>query len=86
MNGKSTKRRFHLVFPVHLIDQPVLYRLVRDYDLIMNIRRAHVLENQKGMVILELQGPDEVINQGIAYLEGLGIEAEESPGLEIETK
>ena len=32
-----SKRKVVLSFPPHLIDQPITYRLIRDYNLIVNI-------------------------------------------------
>ena len=34
------KRRVKLVYPLALQDQPILYRLIKDFDLATNIRRA----------------------------------------------
>jgi len=77
MSKKQAKRRFCLTFPVHLTDQPVLYHLVRDFDLAMNIHQARVMPDQSGLVTLELQGPEEAIDQGLAFLQEQGIEATE---------
>ncbi len=73
MNVRPVKRRFCLHFPAHLTDQPVLYRLVRDFDLAMNILQARVLPDRSGMVILELQGPEEGIAGALAFLQEQGI-------------
>jgi hypothetical protein len=37
--------RFHLTFPQHLIDEPLIYRLGRELDVVTSIRRANVEEN-----------------------------------------
>ncbi len=73
MNPRLSRRRFCLTFPAHLTDQPVLYRLVRDFDLAMNILQARVLPDRSGIVILELQGPEEGIGSALAFLEQQGI-------------
>jgi len=77
MSKKRVKRRLCLSFPAHLTDQPVLYRLVRDFDLAMNILQARVLPDRSGLVILELQGPEGAIGQGLAFLQQQGIEVAE---------
>ncbi len=61
--------RLHVSFPEQLVDRPMVYELVRDFDLVPNIRRANV-EAHSGWVILELSG--DRLEAGIAYLEDLG--------------
>ena len=34
--------RLRLTFPPELIQEPIVYRLVKDFDLVINIRRADV--------------------------------------------
>ncbi len=70
---RAGKRRLRLTFPEHLTDQPVLYRLVRDYDLLVNIRRADLLSDGTGRVVLEMQGPAETMGRAVSFLQGLGI-------------
>lgn len=69
------KRRVTLVYPQALIKEPVIYRLSREFRLIPKVRRARVTE-QAGEVVLELDGEEEALNKGIAYLAGLGIRVE----------
>lgn len=77
MNKNVARRRLRLTFPEELTDQPVLYRLVRDYNLVLNIHQARVLPDQRGVVTVELQGASEVLDQGVAFLEEMGIEVVE---------
>ncbi len=70
-----TTQRLELTFPEKLIKKPVLYELVREYDVIPNIRRANVDEHF-GWIILELSGEDEVLEQALEYLSAMGIEIE----------
>ena len=69
------KRRLHLTFPEHLIEEPVLYRLTRDFDLIPNIKRANV-DERFAWVILELEGSDEAIDSAAAWLAGRGVQVD----------
>jgi ABC-type methionine transport system ATPase subunit len=68
-------QRLELTFPEKLIKKPVLYDLVKQYDVIPNIRRANVDENF-GWMVLELSGEEEVLEQAYRHLEELGIEVE----------
>ncbi len=68
-----TARRLHLTFPETLVQEPVIYNLGRQFDIVTNIRRANV-EDRFGWVILEVEGADKALGDGIAYLRGLGVE------------
>jgi L-aspartate semialdehyde sulfurtransferase ferredoxin len=65
--------RFHLTFPQHLIDEPLIYDLGRRFDLVTNIRRANV-EESVAWVILELTGRDEDVARAVAWLADRGVE------------
>ena len=58
-------------FPEDLVDKPMIYELVKRFDVVPNIRRANV-EAHSGWVILELSGASDARDQAIAYLEGVG--------------
>ena len=70
-----TAGRFHLTFPDHLLNEPVLYRLGKDFDVVTNIRRANVDEHM-AWVILEMQGSDDSVQRAVAWLAEQGIEVE----------
>ena len=61
-------RRVVLHFPKQMIDQPIVYRLSKEYDLVFNILLARIMPNEEGVMVAELSGEDEKYNQGIEYL------------------
>jgi len=63
--------RLFVSFPEELVDRPMIYELVKRFDVVPNIRRANV-EAHSGWVILELGGVPEQRAAAIAYLEELG--------------
>jgi len=67
------KRRVHLTFPETLVQEPIIYNLGKRFDIVTNIRRANV-EDNFGWVILELDGDEQALDQGLAYMEGLGVQ------------
>jgi hypothetical protein len=69
------RRRVRVTFPPHLIQEPIIYRLVKDFDIVVNIRRADVRADQ-GWVVLELDGDDEVLDRGLAWLSGQGVQVD----------
>jgi len=73
------KRMVTLIFPETLVTEPVIYRLSRTFKIIPNVRRARVTE-KVGELTLELEGEEEELAKGIAYLTGLGIRVEPAAG------
>jgi ABC-type methionine transport system ATPase subunit len=70
-------------FPEELVERPMIYEIVRAYDVVPNIRRANV-EAHSGWVILELTGPNEQLDAAISYLEGLGCQVNRMEGDVVE--
>lgn len=65
--------RLELTFPEKLIKKPVIYQLVKEFDVVPNIRRANVDETF-GWMVLELSGEEEELEGAKKYLVDLGIE------------
>ena len=66
------KKRSKFTFPPDLVTQPIIYHLGKEFDIVTNIRRADVTENQ-GWVVLELEGDEEEINRGLAWVSDQGV-------------
>ena len=69
-------RRIVLHFPNRLIDQPIVYRLSKEYDLIFNILLARIMPNEEGILVAELSGESENYNRGIEYLQNQGVDVQ----------
>ncbi len=69
------KYRVRLTFPQHLIKEPVIFNMAKKYDIMPNIRRARVTETV-GEMVLELDGTEENLKNGIEMLKRQGIEVE----------
>lgn len=67
--------RVKLTFPESLVRAPVLSRLVRQFDVEANIRRANV-EESSGWIVCELEGDAAAVEQAVAWLrnEGIGVD------------
>jgi ferredoxin len=70
------KKRIILRFKRNTIDKPIVYKLVKDFDLIFNILRANILPRAESVMVMEIEGTEENFNKGIEYLRGLNIETE----------
>ena len=69
------KKQVTLIFPQHLIKEPVIYMMAKEHDVIPNIRRAKVTESV-GEVTLELEGSEDGLKKAIAFLEKKGVKVE----------
>jgi len=69
------KKQVTLIFPQHLIKEPVVYMMAKEYEVIPNIRRAKVTESV-GEVTLELEGSEEGLKKAVAFLEKKGVKVE----------
>lgn len=63
------------MFPTKLITRPVLWELVKKFEVVTNVRQASVTD-EIGLVSLSLEGEREEIKKAIAWLEGLGVKVE----------
>ena len=66
-------KRIVLRFPPKLVDKPIVYKLVKDFDLVFNILRARVTPKEEGELVIELKGNKEKYAQGMKYLKEFGV-------------
>lgn len=69
----AVSRRIVLRFPKRLVDKPIIYRLIKDYDLEFNILKASVTPEEEGLMVLELSGEQKQYDKGIRYLTSSGV-------------
>jgi ferredoxin len=60
-----------LRFGADIADKPMIYRLVKDYDLVINILKANVNPQKEGTMVLDITGGQ--YNEGLEYLRGQGV-------------
>ena len=66
-------KRIVLHFPKRMVDRPIVYRLIKDYDLEFNILKASVTPQEEGLMVLELKGEQVNYDKGIRYLTEAGV-------------
>ncbi len=66
-------KRIVLRFPKRLVERPIIYRLVKDYDLEFNILKASITPEQEGLMVLELKGNQTEYDKGIEFLIKAGV-------------
>jgi ferredoxin len=66
-------KKIVLHFPKRLVDRPIVFHLIKDFDLEFNILKASVTQDEEGLMVLELKGRQEDYDKGINYLKEEGV-------------
>lgn len=66
-------KRIVLHFPQRLVEKPIVYRLIKDFNLEFNILKAYVTPQEEGLMVLELRGNDKEYEKGLEYLRSSGV-------------
>ncbi len=69
------KKRVKLIFPKHLIREPVIFGMAKRYEVMPNIFQARITESF-GEIVLELDGEEKNLDDGLASLREKGIVVE----------
>ena len=69
----NTSKKIVLRFPPQLAEQPIVYRLVKDYNLQFNILKASITPKEEGLLVLELTGTRHKFDEGIRFLTEIGL-------------
>ncbi len=70
---KIVTKRVVLHFPKRMVDEPILFRLIKDYDLQFNILKASITPEAEGLMVVELKGDQKNYDQGVQYLIDSGV-------------
>ncbi len=62
-----------LQFPREVVDQAIIYRLVKDFDLEFNLLKAAINPRQEGLIVMELRGHPKDFRRGLRYLRDAGV-------------
>ncbi len=65
-----------LRFPREVVDQPLIYKLVKDFDLEFNLLRAAINPRQEGVIVMELRGHPKNFRRGMKYLRDAGVKVQ----------
>ncbi len=67
------KHKLVLRFPAALVEQPLIYHLVKDYDLMVNILRADINPRKEGRLVLEIGGQEDNYYRALQWLHEQGL-------------
>jgi ferredoxin len=66
------KKRVVFNYPPHLVDHPIITKLVRDFGLTVNILRADI-SPRGGRMVIEVEGKRPELDGGISYVKEIGV-------------
>jgi ferredoxin len=66
--SETITQKLMFFFPRCECEKPIIYHLVKDYDLIVNVYRAKVTPEEEGYLILDVTGTEAHIQQAIDYV------------------
>jgi L-aspartate semialdehyde sulfurtransferase ferredoxin len=69
-------KKIVLTFSPEKINKPIVYKLLKQYNLVFNILKANITPDQEGHMILELNGDGGEIEEGVKYLKKEGVKIE----------
>ncbi len=69
------ERKLRLIYPKHLLDQPLIYQLIRRFDLLTNILEARVTA-EEAWLVLAVRGERERVEQGLSWMTEQGVQVE----------
>ena len=72
------RKRVSMIFPRHVVNLPVTYRLARDFDVAANIVRAQVAPDEVGTLVVELSGDIDQVEASLEWARSQGIKVSES--------
>ena len=79
------KRRVMFTFTQENIREPVIHNLGHEFNLVTNIRRA-ALSVDKGWIVLDLEGEENDIERGLAWVTSKGVRIDPANGSITESK
>lgn len=73
-------RIYFLRFPKETVDKPIIYYLVKQFDVEFNILKADVLPQREGIMIIELKGSRENVKESLSYFKDREVKVEKLSG------
>ncbi len=66
-------KKIVLTFPQSLVDKPIVFHLIKDYNLVFNILRASITPKEEGLMVIEISGKEDDFKKGADYLKKQGV-------------
>lgn len=70
------KNRVVLYFSAVQVEQPIIYQLIKNTNLMVNILKADINPQKEGYLVVELEGEKGQYDEGLEFLKKMGITVE----------
>jgi ferredoxin len=70
---ETLTQKLMFYFPKCECEKPIIYHLVKDYGLIVNVFRAKVTPEEEGYLVLDVTGTEEQIESGITFVKTFNV-------------
>jgi len=71
-------KKLYLFFPKSETEKPIIYHLVKDYNLIINIFRAKITPEEEGYLVIDVTGKEEDIEKSIEFIKKSKVKVNET--------
>jgi ferredoxin len=72
--SETITKKLMLFFPKCECEKPIIYHLVKDHNLIVNVFRAKVTPEEEGYLVLDVTGTEKEIQQGMAFVKTFNVD------------
>jgi len=66
--SETVTKKLMLFFPRCECEKPIIYHLVKDYNLVVNVFRAKVTPEEEGYLVLDVTGTEDDIERAMAFV------------------
>ena len=71
--SETVTKKLMLFFPRCECEKPIIYHLVKDYNLVVNVYRAKVTPEEEGYLVLDVTGIEDDIESAMAFLKTFNV-------------
>jgi ferredoxin len=71
--SQTVTKKLMLFFPRCECEKPIVYHLVKDHNLIINLYRAKVTPEEEGYLVLDVTGTEEDIERGMTFVKTFNV-------------
>jgi len=71
--SETVTKKLMLFFPRCECEKPIIYHLVKDYNLVVNVFRAKVTPEEEGYLVLDVTGTEDDIERAMAFVKTFNV-------------
>jgi ferredoxin len=71
--SETVTKKLMLFFPRCECEKPIIYYLVKDYNLVVNVYRAKVTPEEEGYLVLDVTGTEEDIERAMTFVKTFNV-------------